>query len=232
MIVYCSSDWHSSPHELSKSAKEFIDKAKVDADLIVGNGDLFDLMEYDWKKFVDCKAIQELKERLEGKEFVYVAGNHDPEKYVRKIIAGPNIQVKRREFEVTLMGRTYHFTHGHRWAIDWSWLRKFSDILIVVVPPLYHRWLKWQNRVSPRKLKEKEEIEKYNRKTGLIHSAASKLAEQKDKVVIVGHTHKPWFAGDWESSLMYDDGDMLDSRTYLRIEGDKVERLCLDDIRG
>ena len=224
MIVYCSSDWHNSQVELKDSVRTFIRKAKVDADLIIGNGDLFDLMEYHWKNFVNCKAVQQLKEELEGKKFIYVVGNHDPAKYVKRVIVEPNIQIVSRNFRVSLDNRTYHFTHGHQWAIDWSWLRKFSDILIVVAPPMYHWWL---NKVTPRKLKEKEEREKYNRITGLIHSGASQFAEQNDIVVVIGHTHKPWFAGDWESSLMYDDGDMLDSQTYLRIEGIKVERLKL-----
>jgi len=33
--------------------------------------------------------------------------------------------------------------------------------------------------------------------------------------------------GDRQPFLMYDDGDMFDSQTYLRIEGARVERLRL-----
>lgn len=223
MIVYCSSDWHNSPHKLKGSVKTFIDKAKIDADLIVGNGDLFDLMEYPWREFVNGKAIQELNEKLEGKKFIYVAGNHDPARYVRKVIRGTNIELVSPNYQVTLDSRTYYFTHGHRWGI-WSWLWKLSDILLVVAPPIYRRLV---NRDTPRQAKERKEKEKYNWKTGVIHSGASQFAEQNDITVVIGHTHKPWAAGSWDFSLMYDDGDMLDSQTYLRIEGTEVERLRL-----
>ncbi len=224
MIVYCSSDWHNPPEGLRNSVKMFIRKAKADADLIVGNGDLFDLMEYPWKKFVNCKAVRELKEELEGKKFVYVAGNHDPVKYVKKIINGPNIEIVSRIYRVTLNNRTHHFTHGFQWGFLWPGLIKFSDFLVVVVPLIY-RW--WLTKVTPRKLKEEGEREKYNKITGFIHSGACQFAEKNDIVVVIGHTHKPWFAGEWKFPLMYDDGDMLDSKTYLRIEEGRAQRLRL-----
>jgi metallophosphoesterase superfamily enzyme len=102
MIVYCSSDWHCPPQGLRQQVKEFIRKAKLDADLIVGNGDLFDLMEYPWREFVECKTVQEFSEELEGKPFVYVAGNHDPAKYIRKVIAIPNVQIMHGQFPLKL----------------------------------------------------------------------------------------------------------------------------------
>ena len=224
MIVYCSSDWHCPPQGLRESVKQFIRKAKVDADLIVGNGDLFDLMEYPWKEFVNCKAVQEFEEELEGKRFIYVAGNHDPVKYVKRVIAIPNVEIRRREFRQDVDKTTYYFTHGHQWGFWWSWLRWLSDMLIVVAPPIYHWWL---DKISPRKANEKGEKEKYNRLTGLIHSGASQFAERNNIIVVIGHTHKPWFAGDWQLPIMYDDGDMLDSQTYLRIEAGKIEPLSL-----
>jgi len=44
--VYCTSEWHCPPQGLRKPVKQSIHKARVDADLIVGDGALFDLMEY------------------------------------------------------------------------------------------------------------------------------------------------------------------------------------------
>jgi len=224
MIVYCSSDWHCRPQGLRKPVKQFIRKARVDADLIVGDGDLFDLMEYPWEEFVNCKAVQEFDEELEGKRFIYVAGNHDPAKYIRKIIAIPNVEIMHREFRANLDETTYHFTHGHQWGFWWSWLHHLSDMLIVVAPCIYHWWL---NTKSPRRARERGEREKYNLLTGRVHSRASQFAEQNNIIVVIGHTHKPWVAGDWQSRIMYDDGDMLDSRTYLRIEDGKVATLRL-----
>jgi len=69
MVVYCSSDGHCSPQGLSEPVKQFIHKAKVNADLIVGNGDLFNLMEYPWKEFVNCRAVQEFEKELDGRRF-------------------------------------------------------------------------------------------------------------------------------------------------------------------
>jgi predicted phosphodiesterase len=116
MTVYCSSDWHCPPQGFAQQVKEFTGKPTVDADLIVGGGGLSDLMEYPYKQLGDCKAVQEFVEELEGNPFVYVAGNHDRAKYIRKVTAIPNIQIMHREFPLKLGETTYRFTHGHEWG--------------------------------------------------------------------------------------------------------------------
>jgi predicted phosphodiesterase len=228
MVVYCSSDWHCGPKALSDNVRKFLDRAVVDSDLIIGNGDLFDVMREGLKSFVDCPSIRELKGRLQGKEFIYVTGNHDPEKYVRRIIEAPHIKVVGKNYDKTLGNTRYRFVHGYHWGLIWSWLQYLCDLLILLRAAWVYNW--WVNKVnSARQAKYKGEKEKYDRLTGHVHRGACKFAEQEDMVVIVGHTHKPWAAGDWEKYFMYDDGDMLDSGTYLRIEDDKVERLRIED---
>jgi len=224
MVVYCSSDWHCPPQGLSEPVKQFIHRAKVDADLIVGNGDLFDLMEYPWKEFVNCRAVREFEKELDGKRFIYVAGNHDPTKYIRKVVEIPNVEIKHPAYPLDVGNTTYYFTHGYHWGFHWSWLRWFFDPLIILVPPIYHCWNK---KNSAKRAKEKGELQKYSHLIALVHSRASQFAELKDVTVVIGHTHKPWFAGDWENYIMYDDGDMLDSKTYLRIEDGRIETVCL-----
>ena len=256
--VYCSSDWHNPPDKLKESVKAFIQKAKEgNADLIIGVGDIFDLMDYPWRDFtLEKGAIQEFSDQLGDLEFVYVEGNHDPLKWVKKVMAhfefqhlqiwsGPGV------YELNLHGTRYQFIHGDQWAMDWKWLRKVSDLLVQIAPwgPVRRLWHWWVNRMNPggltrrialrkaRRMKlpkasaqwqheamlEEKERGRYDQITGWIHGGAGGHAEANDCVVVCGHTHKPWTSGAWESPRVYDDGDMVDSWSYLVIEKGDVK---------
>lgn len=261
--IYCSSDWHNPPDKLKASVKAFIQEAKKgNADLVIGVGDLFDLMDYPWQDFISREgAIQELLDELGDLRFVYIEGNHDPLKWIKRVMAnfepqhlqiwsGPGI------YELQLDGRRYQFTHGDQWAIDWKWLRKLSDLLVQIAPvePVRRLWHWWVNRMNPGRIAQRIELRRarlaalrrgsaqwlreealerkeesaYNRFVGWIHGGAGGHAETNDSLVVCGHTHKPWISRAWDSPRVYDDGDMVDSWSYLIIEGGGVTTCWLE----
>jgi UDP-2,3-diacylglucosamine pyrophosphatase LpxH len=264
--VYCSSDWHNPPDKLSDVVAAFLKEAKrgqAEAGLgarrvlVVGVGDLFELALNGWTAFVSGQAIQQFADELEGLDFVYVAGNHDPPRWVRKVMNHLGRQVRLvNHLSVSVGGHPYHFVHGDRWDRRARWLRPATNLLIWLDgwEPL-RRLLQWfLDRLTPtpgalkhriwRLQEEREsqprssegwqrrsrdlqaEKERYDEAIGWIHGGAGRHAETNDCVVICGHTHKPWkglaFKGEQPVLRMHDDGDLLDSCTYLVIEGRKA----------
>jgi hypothetical protein len=67
------------------------------------------------------------------------------------------------------------------------------------------------------------ERQRYDEATGWVHGGAGRHAETNECLVICGHTHKPWkadgFEGEKPVQRVHDDGDLVDSCTYLVIEG-------------
>jgi UDP-2,3-diacylglucosamine pyrophosphatase LpxH len=78
------------------------------------------------------------------------------------------------------------------------------------------RWSRVNRRLE-------SERERYNESIGWVHGGAGRHAETNGCVVICGHTHKPWrahaFEGERSVPRLHDDGDLVDSCTYLVIEG-------------
>jgi UDP-2,3-diacylglucosamine pyrophosphatase LpxH len=242
-IVYCSSDWHSSSDPLRQSVGDFIERAKdgkarADKDkkvLVVGVGDLFDLMKHGWKAFKSCHAVQQFQQELGDLEFVYVAGNHDPLPWIGEIMAPLGGQIETvPHCEVEVDGTKYYFAHGHQWDKN-AWLfRLFTSSFIrltswAVVRRLIYWWEETWNP-TPGALRRRmqgpgtpREREVYNKKVGWVHGGAGRHAETKDCVVVCGHTHKPWtghaFHGHKPVLRLHDDGDLVDSLTYLLIDG-------------
>ena len=87
-IIYCSSDWHCQPAQLTPNMRNFILRAKEKNALMTGVGDLFDLVPHKWDKYKIpqrdgerygfSRAVIEFRDLLGDARFIYVAGNHDP----------------------------------------------------------------------------------------------------------------------------------------------------------
>ena len=264
--IYCSSDWHNPPDKLKESVVVFLEQAKrcqaeVEKEgkrvLVVGVGDLFDLVIHGWKAFISCQAIQQFAEGIEGLEFVYVAGNHDPLRWVSRIMNALHQPLKVvPHYSLEVDGQEYYFVHGHQWEVKARWIRLWIPLLIWLTSWAPGRRLVqwWNDRVSPtpgrlksrmKRLEAQRETlprdslewnrmnrslggerERYNQAIGWVHGGAGRYAETNECVVISGHTHKPWKAHAFEGAKpmqrMHDDGDLVDSCTYLVIEGSTV----------
>ena len=231
VIVYESSDWHIYPDGLSPQVRNWITEGKKQHAMLIGNGDLSEFMYRRWQDFIDSKAVRELEEVLDGYPFTYIANNHDPIRFVRKVYAHiPNIEVVE-EKDVVVGDTLYHFEHGSRFAVDWRLLQPVNHWIASWFP---RPWLWWQNirGTLPSQLKEKaggaitgKESEKYRHHIGIIWRRALRDALKRNAVTVIGHTHKYAKHELAEGVVWLDGGDMQKDRDYLRITEQGVEHL-------
>jgi len=222
-----SSDWHCQPQELILQARELMGKA-LPGDTLVGVGDLFDFLPLGKDRFKNSKAIDDFIQLLGGREFYYVAGNHDPYPWVKERFSDyPNIKVARN---VNFENRWY-FRHGHGWSHDWWLLRPLAPGIVEFMADHLPRpwywfskkagWIPSQDRGaiyvgSPR------ERQKYDDKVGIVWRNALFHAQHNNISVIVGHTHCSGVlkrASNGSKAVIADGGDLRDG-TYLLIDDD------------
>ena len=222
------SDSHCQPDRLSPQIAWVIARAVNEREPLVGVGDLFDLLPWGYDAFADCPAVKELVELLDGYLFDYVAGNHDPYRWVKRLFAPyGNIKVHRRFDSLGL-----HFRHGHGWSIDWWFLQHFASDFVEFMADYFPRPWYWCSRKmgwipSMKKPARMEESTMYNEAIGVVWNNAVKYAQNHGVTVIVGHTHA---AAKLETlyggrRVVLADGGNLSEGTYLQIRGRHI-RLC------
>jgi len=232
-IIFESSDWHCGPGELIQEAKEFIARGKGAEAILVGCGDLFDLLPLGREQFHQSQAVKELIQAIDGYPFYYVSGNHDPYRWVVELFHPfPNVKVTRR-LECELTGRTYLFTHGHQWAIDWALLRhiapQFVEFMVDFSPRIWYRFCKraglMASEIKPKAITGGRERQQYDDLTGLIWRNGIRFAQHHSLCVVLGHTHT---SGKLERfvdentgtvSIIVDGGDLRDG-TYVVVDRD------------
>ena len=232
-IIFESSDWHCDPDGLIDEAKEFIRRGKEAGGTILGCGDLLNLLPIGREKFNGAMVVNELVQALDGYPFYYISGNHDPYPWVVELFRdAPNIKVVKR-LESELGRRTYLFTHGHQWAIDWALLRHFAprfvEFMVDHFPRLWYRFCKrvgWMASEAKHKASTgHRERQKYNDLTGIIWRNGIRFAQHHGCCVILGHTHASGefrrFAGGDTGivAVMVDGGDLRDG-TYVVVDQD------------
>lgn len=232
-IIFESSDWHCEPDGLIDEAKEFIRRGKAAKAMIVGCGDLLNLLPLGREKFKGARVVKELVQSLDGYPFYYVSGNHDPYKWVAELFRDfPNVTVVKR-LERELEGRVYLFSHGHQWAIDWAFLRHFAprfvEFMVDWFPKLWYRFCRrmgWMaSEAKPKAATGHRERQKYDDFTGLIWRNGIRLAQHHGCCVILGHTHTSAelkrFVDENTGivSVMVDGGDLRDG-TYVVVDRD------------
>ncbi len=222
-----SSDWHCQPEELIPQAAELIGRAEP-SDILIGVGDLFDFLPLGKEKFNNSRAIDDFINLLGGREFYYIAGNHDPFPWVKERFGSySNIKVSRT---VTFDNR-WRFRHGHGWSCDWWLLRHFApgvvEFMTDHLPTLWY-WLSKKAGWIPSDHKRavyfggSGERQQYNDKVGIVWSNALQHAQHNDMSVIVGHTHCSGVltrAKNGCKAVIADAGDLRDG-TYLLIDDD------------
>jgi UDP-2,3-diacylglucosamine pyrophosphatase LpxH len=166
--------------------------------LLVGDGDLFDILPWGRKSWEQSGSIAQLAQLLDGYPFEYVSGNHDPYKYMVDLMQPyTNIHVHKR-FEPKADGRDYYITHGHRWSVDWGFLglRRIAptivEFMVDIAPGFWYRFCRkmgWlASHVNPGASADKER-ERITNLTRIIWAGASNHALKNDCCVILGHTH-------------------------------------------
>jgi len=238
-IIFESSDWHCQPDGLIPEAGELIARGKETGAMLIGCGDLLDLLPLGREKFRHAGAVRELVSSLDGYPFYYVCGNHDPYRWVVELFQPfPNIKVLRR-LVYRRDSRTYYFTHGHQWAIDWALLRYVApnivQFMVDFCPGLWYRFCKragWMaSEVKPRVATGQKERQQYDDFTGLIWRNGIRFAQHHGLCVVLGHTHTSGKLERFVDSstgtivIMVDGGDLRDG-TYVVVDQDaRIEHL-------
>ena len=231
MVIYESSDWHIRPEGLPSHIEKWIAEGKKEKAVLIGNGDLSEFMYRRWQDFVGSATVRQLEEALDGYPLIYIATNHDPIRFVRKVYGHiQNIEIVE-EKDIKVRDTLYHFEHGSRFALDWRCLQKINHWIASWFPGFWLGWQKVRGNL-PSQLKEKagpamaeKESERYKFHTGVIWRNALRDALKRNAVVVIGHTHtygRQEFA--W-GSIWVDGGDMQEDCDYLRISEQGVEHL-------
>lgn len=213
-------------------------------DLVVMNGDIFDPWVSKWDEIVKLPAYIELdgmcKNRAaRGLPTIYVKGNHDWQ--IPSFVLPEAIKVG--QYKTTIADHPYIFIHSHQFDLVWGGIGSFGfahDIAFFIADkmpwlmiPLYNALFRQKipsvkkalatgvTRLIEEKCDEgalNEAMISWNLHFATIQLRASKYAHDKKSRVSIGHTHSPAsFNG-----LMVDDGDMMDSFTYVEIADNVV----------
>jgi len=220
-LINSSSDWHQSPYGLGQGPVQFIRMAQREQATLIGDGDLLDLVIFGVAKYKDCETIRDLKRALGDYPFVYIAGNHDPDYMVRQVLGDMKNVIVVNSCDIGI----WHFEHGDRLAVDWSWLRPFylwiAKVALRICPKAWLKfceWRKWKRPGTPHNPEPTgHESESYNEMTGVVWNNALKEAEKAKLNFCIGHTHDAkLILGSKDYGSVADDGDLNDG-SYIEI---------------
>ncbi len=237
MNVYIASDFHLKFVEKAEDIErrerviDFLDSIKDDADLLILNGDIFDLW-FVWKKFIIkgyFPLLFKLKQlREKGVRIVFIAGNHDF--WFRNFLTGTlGIEVYENDFCETIDGVKTFVSHGDkytsndlRYQIFRSMIRNKFIMWIFgnLHPDIALNIGKAMSRTSRRQQVSDGSLKK--RECGLIQFAKEKLNETD--LVILGHSHLPKIER-YENGIYANAGDWINNSSYLKMTNGKIELL-------
>ena len=238
--MVAASDFHIYDDSKLDIIRKFVQR--VDAlkpDILVYLGDVGDPWEETWDVIRETQSWKELGElnrrrRGQGLTNIWVKRNHDYSAR-RKYLAGAWMKPEYR-------ADGFFFKHG--WEFDWIW-NGFDCIwnmpLFPGISPVAY-WLStkfprlsirlWSclralpcfNKGTPYQQKARGARDDWNRRVGLIHLRAMDYAQRAKVRLVIGHTHCPMVYDD----LLADDGDMVDSFSFLYIQDGKWELRTLE----
>lgn len=231
MRIVAISDVHykyapSTEEDFSTNAAiiSFVQSLCGDCDLLVLNGDIFDLW-FDWKYciiadfFPLLHALENLRES--GSEIVFISGNHD---FWFGDFFPKTMQIKlfpdRYTFEAD--GKKMLFTHGDLYTVnDMRYkifrslirMRVIKSIFSILHPDLALK-LGLQLSRSSRKRKISKELRAQKTK-GLERFAATQINNTYD-IVVMGHSHDPVLIPMGKGTYA-NCGDWIKHRSYIKI---------------
>ena len=235
MNVYIASDFHLKFVENSEDIKrrekviDFLDSIKNDADLLILNGDIFDLW-FVWKKLIIkgyFPLLFKLKQlRLSGVRIVFIAGNHDF--WFRDFLTGTlGIEVYKDDFFETIDGVKTFVSHGDRYTsndLRYQIFRRMirNKFIMWVFGNLHPDFAlnigKKMSRSSRKLQPTNATLNK--REQGLIQFAKEKLNETD--LVILGHSHLPKIE-KYANGIYANAGDWINNCSYLTMKNGKIE---------
>lgn len=215
--------------ERRKRVTSFLQNLTQDTDLLILNGDIFDLW-FDWNSVIIAgyyDFIHELKAVINrGIKIVLVAGNHDF--WFNGFLESLGIEIYPDYFLTIDHQQQIYVTHGDRYTSNdfryWIFRNLLRNPVTKFIFNLVHPELslsigKKLSRSSRDRQVSPEVIERKNR--GLINFAEKKIKEGY-QIVVMGHSHQPQklqFAG----GVYLNSGDWIVHNSYIEIIKGKPE---------
>ncbi|MBL7149453.1 MAG: UDP-2,3-diacylglucosamine diphosphatase [Candidatus Cloacimonetes bacterium] len=237
MRVIIASDFHLkfAENQEDKERRErvvsFLDSLIGKTDLLILNGDIFDLW-FVWKNvimkgyFPILKKLADLRES--GCRIVFIAGNHDF--WFRDFLTGfLDIEIYRHDFFEEIDGKKIYVSHGDLFTLNDLRYKIFRAIIRnkiimnfygILHPDLALGIGKSLSRTSRKQQASSDRLKK--KETGLITFAKRKLDECD--IVILGHSHLPKVE-ILENGIYANAGDWMGNSTYLEMNDGEI-KLC------
>lgn len=235
MKIYIASDFHLKFKETieDKQRREkvlaFLDNLKNKADILVLNGDIFDLW-FAWNSviikgyFPILVKLDEL--RKTGCRLIFIAGNHDFwfSGFLAKQL---QMEIYQDHFQENLNGINIYISHGDRYTTNDLRYKVFRTLIrnkfvmkmFAVFHPDLALWIgrkmsrsSRSKQVSPRLLQKREK--------GLLQFSQEKLKEVD--LVIMGHSHLPKIE-KMKYGIYANAGDWIINNSYIRIENKTIK---------
>ena len=184
-----------------------------EADIVVFNGDILDLVRCNVKEIKNSKTGRELLSALKKvtlkTKTIFINGNHDPN-------LGNNLTellgIEVESAPSYRIGRTA-FTHGYQLDplckhLNWGFFTK-------ILPWFFNPPSGWKIRNR----------EKWKEKIGPIYTRALTFLEENPwcTLLVIGHTHYPSLHALETGQILADCGDWVDSRSWIEIKKGKAE---------
>ncbi len=211
---------------------EFLDDIRGQYDILVLNGDIFDLW-FDWKYSVIKQYLPVLKRlsliRDNGCRIVYISGNHDfwfgdyfPEYLDAELVPD--------SYELEADGKKILITHGDKYTVNDLRYKMFRSVIrqpwlknvFSILHPDLALWVGTKLSRSSRKRKGSPLIRE--KKISGLQSYAFGKIQKGFHYVIMGHSHKPC-QSPHKNGLYVNCGDWIVHRTFVEIIDGKIE-LC------
>lgn len=203
MITF--SDAHCEPEGLTPELRQLL--GQTGDETFASAGDLANQLPHGLERYLCSVYLTQLERALDGRKLIVLGGNHDPFPWSKKLYARiPNIEVVR-ELNILhpfMVGKgegpvpvdvyepvVTHIEHGHRWAIDWRFLRHFAPGLVDFMTDHFPKpWYAFSRKMGWIPSQVKGET-KYHLAVLSTWRGALLFAQDKPLTrVVCGHTHK------------------------------------------
>lgn len=229
MRTIIASDFHLKFHENEEDILRrervlyFLDSLIGKADLLILNGDVFDLW-FCWKNviikgyFPILKKLADIKEK--GCRIVFIAGNHDF--WFRDFLTNyMDIEVYKNSFIEEIDGKKILISHGDlytsndlRYKLFRTLVRnRFMMFIFEILHPDFSLEIGKKLSRSSRKKRTARNLT-IKREKGLIDFARKQLKNYD--IVVMGHSHLPKIL-ELENGIYANAGDWIINNTYLEM---------------
>jgi UDP-2,3-diacylglucosamine pyrophosphatase LpxH len=214
MVVFIFCDLHVGHAQANYTAiGQAIALAAQEADEIWGLGDWFDLTEEGLDRIRRHEFTGKLIDLAGQKPTRLIPGNHDIELYEYAHHFAP-ITICDSFVEDNI-----YYSHGHEYDP------------VSFLPHWWHQlWARLTRKRTPGVLRGEGLTSTYLTAIGYIHARALLDAIEKGrKGLVMGHTHFPFEQRSPEAPFIINGGDMRDSATFVKKDGDRFEIVRLQD---